>query len=223
MISTIKLLEYFDASKIQQPIHIVGCGAVGSHIVEQLVRMGCTNLHLWDFDTVEAHNISNQMFTAPQIGMLKTDAVAAMANAINPGIKLTLHSEGSKPPYNLYGHVFLCVDNIELRAAIVKANRYNVNVKSFFDFRMRLTDGQCYFADRSNKDQMNNLLASMDFTHEEAKVATPQSACGVELSVIYTVKAMTAVGIHNFVTFILTGEAKPVLIVDMKELLIAQI
>ena len=37
----------------------------------------------------------------------------------------------------------------------------------------------------------------MDFTHEEAKDATPKSACNVELSVIYTVKTITALGVAN--------------------------
>ena len=46
MLARKKILEYFDADTIKDTIHIVGCGAIGSHVAEQLVRIGCTNIHL---------------------------------------------------------------------------------------------------------------------------------------------------------------------------------
>ena len=53
-----KILEYFNADDIEDSIHIVGCGAIGSHIAEQLVRIGCTNIHLYDSRTTQ-HYKSN--------------------------------------------------------------------------------------------------------------------------------------------------------------------
>ena len=67
---------------------------------------------------------------------------------------------------------------------------------------MRLTDAQHYFATGNSQFEKDTLLATMDFTHEEAHAATPQSACGVELSVVYTVKAITAFGIANMVKWL---------------------
>lgn len=218
-----KVLEYFNADVIKQPINIVGCGAIGSHLAEELIRIGVTSLHLWDFDMVEPHNITNQMFFATQIGMSKVDAVEQLCTMINPDVKITKHSEGIKPPYALSGIVFLCVDNIDLRREIVKQNQYNPNVSAFFDFRMRLTDGQCYFGSTQELSSLTNLLASMDFTHEEAKASTPVSACGTELSVIYTVKAIVSVGVHNFITYIQTCTAKPVILIDMQSLTITTV
>lgn len=81
---------------------------------------------------------------------------------------------------------------------------------------MRLTDAQHYFADCSVKEQVENLIGTMNFTHEEAAAATPTSACGVELSVCYTVKNIVCYGIANFVNFCLGNEPKQMIITDMK-------
>ena len=214
-----KVLEYFDASALcKAPIHIIGCGAIGSHVAEQLTRLGCSNIHLWDFDKVEPKNITNQMFLDSDIGEEKVNAVANMMKNINSEIKITKHPKGITAPYIVNGDVFLCVDNIDLRRAIVEANKNNPNCICFHDFRMRLTDAQYYFADRREPVQMDNLLASMDFTHEEAVEATPQSACGVELSVIYTVKNIVTYGMRNFVGFLQGQQAKNVILTDMESM-----
>lgn len=213
-----KILEFFDATEIKAPIHIVGCGAIGSHIAEQLTRMGCENIHLWDFDTVEPHNITNQMFIQADIHDSKTHAVQALMYDINESSNnlIELHDKGWTDEM-LNGYVFLCVDNIDLRREIVKVNQYNPNCIAFFDFRMRLTDAQHYMAVRSDEVSMNKLFASMDFTHGEAKDATPKSACNVELSVIYTVKCITALGVANFVKLILEQPTKDMILVDLNQ------
>lgn len=209
-----KLLEFFDASKITQPIHIIGCGAIGSHVAEQLTRLGCDNIHLWDFDKVESKNITNQMFLESDIGKLKTDAVEQMMKSINCRINVVKHG-GIEAPYIVNGYIFLCVDNIGLRREIVKANMYNPYAIAFHDFRMRLTDAQYYYAERKSETQIKNLLESMNFTSEEATAATPMSACGVTLSVIYTVKNIVTYGMANFAKSILGQETKNVILTDM--------
>lgn len=219
MLDKSKVLEYFDASKLTAPIHIIGCGAIGSHVAEQLTRMGCENIHLWDFDIVSPHNITNQMFLHADIGYNKTTCIAEAMQEINQDLagKVTMHHKGWHDEL-LNGYVFLCVDNIDLRREIVLKNQYNPNVIAFFDFRMRLTDAQHYMAERSNEKQMKALLDSMAFTHEEAKDATPKSACNVELSVIYTVKTITALGIANFVKLCLGQKTYKMILVDLNQM-----
>ena len=219
VMNLIKSLEYFNArEKVRAPIHIVGCGAIGSHVAEQLTRLGCSNIHLWDFDKVESKNIANQMFWDSDIGSSKVDAVEKMMKNINQDIKVIKHSKGITKPYILNGYIFLCVDKIGLRKAIVEANKNNPYAICFSDFRMRLTDAQYYFARREQRKEMDNMLVSMDFTSEEAKEATPTSACGTELSVIYTVKNIVTYGICNFVEFCLGDQVKNVILTDMKDM-----
>lgn len=210
-----KLLEFFDATKYRHSYHVVGCGAIGSHVCEELARIGIPEVHIYDFDTVDAHNITNQMFLYTDIGMSKVDACEAAMKGINPDIKIHKHPEGLQEPYVINGICILCVDNIDLRRTIVKANYYNPYCLAFLDFRMRLTDAQHYFADGHNQFEKDTLLNTMDFSHEEAHEATPMSACGVELSVVYTVKAITAFGIANMVKWLQGADHKTMAIVNM--------
>ena len=214
-----KVLEYFDGRKIErEEIHIIGLGAIGSHVAEQLARIGCITIHLWDFDVVNPHNITNQLHTDADIGRPKVDAVYDMMLAINPELATTVykHNCAVVDPYILNGYIFLCADSMDVRRNVVKANEFNMNAKAIFDFRMRLTDAQHYAAHFKRPETVKELLKTMDFTDAEAKEATPVSACGVELSVIYNVKAIVSFGICNFVNFIQTGELKTKVLVNMK-------
>ena len=87
-LDTKKVLEFFDASKTRKQIHIVGCGAIGSHVAEQLTRMGCSNIHLWDFDTVSPHNITNQIYNVNDVGKPKVEALEEHLKLQNPTIKI---------------------------------------------------------------------------------------------------------------------------------------
>lgn len=208
-----KHLEFFNPIAMEQPIHIIGCGAIGSNLAEQLARLGCSNLHLYDFDVVNEHNIANQSFSYADVGLPKIDCVLQMMKAINPDIEARLYPKGyiDGP---LSGYVFLCVDNIELRRTIVEAHMYNPHILAMFDFRMRLSDAQHYAALWSDEKQRDRFLASMQFSEEEAKEATPVSACGTTLSVLPTVRIITAVGIGNFINLVKERGLKNLILID---------
>ncbi len=179
-----KSYEYFQPEKNDVRIHVIGCGSVGSTVAENLVRMGITNLTIWDMDVVEAHNLANQMFRQKDIGKPKVDAVAEILAEINPDItgSLQLKPNGWTGQL-LSGFVFLCVDNIELRRQIVEKHMNSKFIKAMFDFRTRLEDAQHYAADWSDARMKDDFLRSMQFSHDEAKEETPVSACNVTLGV----------------------------------------
>ena len=83
-----------------------------------------------------------------------------------------------------------------------------------FDFRMGLSDAQHFAADWSKQDDIENLLESMNFTHEEAKDAQPVSACGTTLSVIPTIRVIVSLGVSNFINFVKEQPLKKVIIID---------
>jgi len=59
------------------PIVICGAGAIGSQVAEAIVRQwGVLNLTVIDHDRVEQHNIGNQIYREPDVGRLKTAALA---------------------------------------------------------------------------------------------------------------------------------------------------
>lgn len=207
-----KHIEFFNPANVEAPIHVIGCGAIGSYIATYLVRLGCNNIHLWDFDTVDPHNITNQMYRYNQIGKPKTDSLIEILKEISPSVNIIKH--GAYEKQNVSGYIFLAVDSIDLRREIttyLKDNRY---IKAVFDCRMRLTDAQSYAADWSNKESINAFLNTMQFSGEEAKEATPVSACGTALSVVSTVATITALTITNFINFINKKELQNIILVD---------
>jgi len=213
MIDTLKHAEFFNGSQCDTPCHVIGLGAIGSHVAEQLVRLGVPNIFLYDFDTVEPANVANQLYFELQVGMPKTQALCDNLNSINEDQTFVIHEKGwTGQPLN--GYIFLCLDNIDLRRQIVEANLANPEIKAMFDFRMRLTDAQHYAAAWTNKKQKAAFLSSMQFTHAEAKESTPVSACGTTLSVLPTIRVITALGISQFINFNNKGTVHNAVLID---------
>lgn len=208
-----KSIEYFDPVKVRHKCHIIGCGSVGSTIAENLARLGVTKFVLYDFDTVEPHNLANQMFVQSDIKSSKVDAVKRIICDINPeaAADIEIHS-GGYVDQKLSGYVFLAVDNIDLRREICQKNRMNRSIKAVFDFRTRLEDAQHYAADWGDLQQIDNLIKSMDFSHEEAHDATPVTACGTELGVAPTVRVVCALGVTNFMNLIRGAELRNIVV-----------
>lgn len=205
--------EFFDPEQFEDEIHIIGCGAVGSTIAEQLARLGIKKLHLYDFDIVSEHNITNQMFYQAHIGLTKLKALDEILHAINPDIELIHHPEGWEQDTPLSGYIFLAVDNIDTRKEIIKDNLFNPLIKAMFDTRMRLTDAQ-HFAALWTPEGKKFLQETMNFTREEAANSTPISACGTALSVTPTVRIICSLAVANIVNVILEKPITKTILID---------
>lgn len=215
MINLSKSYEFFQPEMCKERIHIIGCGAIGSTLAENLVRFGLTKITLYDFDYVEPHNIANQIFRQIDIGKSKVEALADILCEINPDIKNDLKlADKGYVNQKLSGYVFLCVDNIDLRREIATKCKGNTFIKAMFDFRMRLTDAQHYAADWSDMKMVENFINSMNFSHEEAKAETPVSACNIVLSVVPTVRVIVAYGVSNFINFAKGGSIRKLILID---------
>lgn len=179
------------------------------------MRCGVTELTLWDFDKVEPHNLANQMFRQQDIGKTKVDALFDMLKDINPEVANTieLKPDGWKGKL-MSGYIFLCVDSIELRREIVEKHMDSPYVKAVFDFRTLLESAQHYAADWGDFKMKQDILKSMNFSHEEAKEETPVSACGVTLGVATTVRLICALGVNNFLNFVKGNGVKKLIIID---------
>lgn len=208
-----KSYDFFKPDELNGRVHIIGCGAVGSTVAENLCRFGITKMTLWDFDTVEAHNVANQMFRNIDIGKPKVEALASYLAEINPEIKsdLKLMPDGWRGQ-RLSGYVFLAVDSIDLRREIVEKFKGSPYIKAMFDFRMALLDGQHYAADWSDSKMVEDFLATMQFTHEEAHAEETLSACNIPMSVCPTVRTVVAYGVSNFINFVKNGALKKMIL-----------
>ena len=63
----------FNPSEHPYPMHIIGAGATGSRVFAALVELGMTNIHVYDPDTIDDHNLANQIYITEDIGKKKIE------------------------------------------------------------------------------------------------------------------------------------------------------
>lgn len=192
-----KHLDFFSPLDITEQIHIIGCGAIGSNVALQLAKLGCNKLFLWDFDTVDEHNITNQVYDETDLGQMKTEALKK--HLINNNKDIKVYSFKKYTDQLLQGYIFVCVDSIELRKHIYECNQYNEQIKLVIDGRIGLDTGQVYAVDWSKEEDIKNLIELSDFKSNEIDV--PVSACGTTLSVSPTVLITISNMISVFINF----------------------
>lgn len=90
----------YDPTKHNRPVHIVGCGSLGSYIGMFLAKLGLNEFHLYDSDTVAETNVANQSFMLADVGMRKTTALEQ---------QIRMHSTWSRAIRNQTGHQPLSV------------------------------------------------------------------------------------------------------------------
>ena len=74
-------------------IGIGGAGGLGSNAAMHLVRSGCQNLTIIDFDRIEPSNLNRQFYFADQIGNFKVEALSVNLKRINPDLQLRIGTE----------------------------------------------------------------------------------------------------------------------------------
>jgi molybdopterin-synthase adenylyltransferase len=115
------------SGELQQKIRdtrvlVAGCG-IGSSFAESAVRVGFERITIADGDTVGAHNLNRQNFTAADIGRYKVDALSDRLLAINPAadvhkIALNLDSSNITEAVEGVDVVFDTIDFLDLPAIV---------------------------------------------------------------------------------------------------------
>ena len=100
---------------------VIGLGGLGTNVVVHLAGAGVGKLCICDFDTVSETNLNRQfMYTAHDIGKLKTDALKKRLTDYSPQCEVTEINEKITENTDLsfleeYDVLFSCVDNNEVR------------------------------------------------------------------------------------------------------------
>jgi len=197
MIDRSKFSEVFDLSIIDEPINIIGAGAIGSTVGMVLARMGADKVRIWDDDEVESKNIGNQSFLFKQIGSNKAKALKALMKCIDPDMRINAYDRRWTPDDGLAGFcTFLCVDSMEVRTQAF--GMMSEACELVVDFRMGATNGTVYAGLGLDPTSQTKLLAVSDYTTEEAMAATPRSACGESISLYPNVVSVVAAGMAVF-------------------------
>ena len=131
-----KHFEFFNPETCKEKLHIIGCGAIGSTIAENLVRLGLTNIVLYDFDFVEDKNIANQLYRKIDLGKPKVEVAKERILEINPNAKVEIRQDFFTPESedffdNSISYIVDAVDTVTAKIElVVRANKKNIPIIS---------------------------------------------------------------------------------------------
>ncbi len=123
---------------------VIGVGAIGRQVAQQLAAVGVAQIDLIDFDQVAVENLAAQAYWPADLGRAKVHATADLCRSINPEVQVHTHADTfrrSSLKAMAYFHdrqhrqvVFCCVDSITTRKLIWDVLRERVSL--FIDGRM---------------------------------------------------------------------------------------
>ena len=172
--------ELIDVNKFDQRINVVGCGSLGSWLTFFLLKMGFKDIHVYDFDTVEEHNLPNQLFCEDDIEKYKVNAMQDIYYwFFNDEIdkdRINIHKSkiDSSNASSLKGTVFSCVDSMKARKEIYE-NCFKYGLADLWiEGRLSLFGAYVYTLDRKDEVIFNEYDKTL-YDDEETEV----SVCGV--------------------------------------------
>jgi adenylyltransferase/sulfurtransferase len=123
--SRLRLIHWWDQERLRRArVMVVGAGALGNEIVKNLALLGVGSIFVVDLDTIEDTNLTRSvLFRASDVGRPKALAAAAMAEDINPDVRVqpavanVVHDIGAGV-FAEMDLIFGALDNREARVAI---------------------------------------------------------------------------------------------------------
>lgn len=108
-------------------ICVVGCGGLGGHIIDMLVRVGIGNLTVVDGDVFVESNLNRQLLSKESnLGKSKAQEAGKYVHLINSQVELTIHDQylNDDNAYNIIegcNVVIDALDNVKSRLLLEKA------------------------------------------------------------------------------------------------------
>lgn len=153
-------IDIVNYEELSIPIHLIGCGGIGSWTALTLAKMGCSNIHIYDNDEVEEHNVASQFFSDDQLGMLKTDALTMNVEKFT---NITLNQHRNEEEFDITGGlVILAVDSLEARREL--GEMFKDRDIFIIDGRMGGLQSEIYC--RNSKDYITSSGTDAEADHE---------------------------------------------------------
>lgn len=196
-IESLRHLSVFTPSKFGKTrVDVIGVGATGSKIALELAKLGIENLHIWDDDIVESHNIANQAFTMKHIGKPKVEAVAEMVKE-STGLDVHVHNKKVESKVKLGDFVFLLVDSMKTRKDIWdKTIKMNASIKFMLETRMGKDQGMIFAVNPIDPDHIKNWEETY-YPDEESQ----ESLCRSPISIGATSSLVSSAAVWQFINW----------------------
>lgn len=161
-------IDVLNPKDIRTPITVVGAGGIGSPTALALVKMGAGNVTVYDDDTIENHNLPNQMYREGDLGKHKVVALAEICRAFSgTAIKAVPERLNGQ---RLSGVVISGVDSMESRSEIWERVKWNPRVETYIDARMGAEVCRIYTVNPCNTDDIE-YYESTQYTDRNAHEA----------------------------------------------------
>lgn len=171
----LRQLDLVPPAALQVPVHLVGCGGIGSFVGLALAKLGCRHLALYDDDVVEPHNVPNQAFRPSDVGRPKVEALAEVLEAF-AGIRPAAHRERVEGQ-RLQGMVVAGVDSMEARRILwSRSIRHRAAVPLFLDGRMGAEVSRLYSIRPADPDDVRLYEGTLYDDAEAAPLPCTASA-----------------------------------------------
>jgi len=112
-------------------ICVCGAGAIGSNLINNLLRQGVNQITAIDMDRVEAKNVATQIYTLRDVGQKKTNALKSLMHQATRKVINSIDKELQQSNVSklLKGHDLIvdAFDNWESRKLVKKASA-NLNI-----------------------------------------------------------------------------------------------
>ena len=200
-------------------VDVIGCGATGSRVLPSLANLRVENIHAWDFDRVEEHNLANQVFRLKidpslpdgeplpdgtpntDVGLLKVEALKHIVLG-KTGVAIQSHAEKADGSQPLGEVVFLLTDTMSSRKEIwEKGLKFKLQTRLAVETRMGADNGRIYAL---NPNLLDHIRAWEEawYPDEEAEV----SACGASISVGPTAEIIAGLAVWQMVRWFAVEE-----------------
>lgn len=191
--------DVVNPNNFNEQIHIIGVGATGSWVATILAKMGFSHLNLYDFDTVEEHNLSNQAYDKGDIGKFKVEALKKHLTNINEDAIINISNEEVDENNRFSGIVFLLTDTMASRKNIYESCIKNkINVKLLIETRMSKDQGIIYTVNPTSMIQTKYYDNTLFYTDDQAE----SSLCGTSITVLPTALSIASNAIWQLINYI---------------------
>lgn len=207
----LRQIDLITPEALDIPVHLVGCGGIGSFAALALGKLGCSRLHLYDDDRVEEHNVPNQLFRIADVGRPKVEALAEILETFT-GIRPRPYQrrlEGER----LQGIVITGVDSMVSRKNLwQKTVRHRAGIPLFLDGRLGAEVCRLYAIRPADPDDVRLYERSL---YDDSQAAPLPCTAGAIIYTGFAIASLVADQVKKFAT----GEAVPrEILYDLKTL-----
>ena len=151
------MTHIFDPIRWVREIHVIGAGGIGSWLGLFLMKNEVPEVHFYDDDVVEEHNLYTQFYWPEDLGVPKVEALARFAKRMNLTTKIVPHvmRVEKDSDLNFSGVVMSGVDSMDSRINDIWPHlKFNTDVDLYMDGRIGGDTFHLYALNPSVPDQV---------------------------------------------------------------------